>query len=380
MAGLYIHIPFCKSRCIYCGFYSTTQNSMRHQYANCICRELAMRKNYIDEPLNTIYLGGGTPSQLATEDLRHIFDTISENYTIGNNSGLEPEVTMECNPDDITDKFCNELQTLPINRISMGVQTFDNLRLQFLNRRHNAAQIPLAVERLRKVGIHNISIDLMFGFPNETVEQWEEDINSALKLNVEHISAYSLTYEEGTPLYNMLKSGKIRECEEDVSLAMYETLTEKLAANGFEHYEISNFAKPSFRSRHNSSYWKFVKYLGVGAAAHSFNGVSRQWNVDNIQQYIKEIESDNVPFELEVLTKDMKFDDIVMTRLRTNEGILLDDINHSFGKEYIDFLLHESEKHLKGGFLCISSDGKCLRLTKKGLFVSDAIMTDLMHV
>lgn len=353
---------------------------MRHQYANSICRELAIRKNYINEPVNTIYLGGGTPSLLAIEELQHIFDTISENYIIGNYDGILPEITMECNPDDITDKFCQELQTLPINRISMGVQTFDNARLQFLNRRHNATQIPLAIERLRNVGIQNISIDLMFGFPNETAEQWEEDINSALKLDVEHISAYSLTYEEGTPLYNMLKSGKIRECDEEVSLAMYETLIEKLTANGFEHYEISNFAKPSFRSRHNSSYWKSVNYLGVGAAAHSFNGISRQWNVDNIQRYINEIERNSVPFEREILTQDMKFDDTVMTRLRTAEGILLDDIHHSFGKEYVDFLLHESEKHIKEGLLSLSPNGKQLRLTKKGLFVSDTIMVDLMHV
>ena len=353
---------------------------MRHQYANSICRELTIRKNYIDEPVNTIYLGGGTPSQLGIEDLRHIFDTISENYIIESYDAIKPEITMECNPDDITDKFCHELQTLPINRISMGVQTFDDARLQFLNRRHNATQIPLAIERLRNAGIQNISIDLMFGFPDETVEQWEEDINSALKLDVEHISAYSLTYEEGTPLYNMLKNGKIRECDEEVSLAMYETLIEKLTANGFEHYEISNFARPSFRSRHNSSYWKSVNYLGVGAAAHSFNGISRQWNVDNIQQYIAEIERGNVPFEREVLTQDMKFDDIVMTRLRTAEGILLDDIHHSFDKEYVDFLLHESEKHIKEGFLYLSPNGKRLRLTKKGLFVSDSIMADLMHV
>ncbi len=380
MAGLYIHIPFCKSRCIYCGFYSTTQSSMQHRYANCVCRELKMRKNYLAEPVSTIYLGGGTPSQLDAEDINGIFRTISECYGIEDANGECTEITMECNPDDITEEFCHNLDKLPVNRISMGVQTFNDSRLNFLHRRHTSEQIPLAVKRLRHSGIKNVSIDLIFGFPEETLEQWEEDINAALRLDVEHISAYALTYEEGTVLYDMLKSGKVKECDEEASLAMYESLTDKLRDNGYEHYEISNFAKPSFRSRHNSSYWKSVPYLGIGAAAHSYDGSSRQWNADNISIYMKEIERGNIPAEIETLTDDMKFDDMVMTRLRTAEGISIDEIQNSFGKEYLDFIMKESKKHLQNGLLCFCNDDRNIRLTRKGLFVSDAVMADLMHV
>ncbi len=353
---------------------------MQHRYANCVCRELKMRKNYLAEPVSTIYLGGGTPSQLDAEDINGIFRTISECYGIEDANGECTEITMECNPDDITEEFCHNLDKLPVNRISMGVQTFNDSRLNFLHRRHTSEQIPLAVKRLQHSGIKNVSIDLIFGFPEETLEQWEEDINAALRLDVEHISAYALTYEEGTVLYDMLKSGKVKECDEEASLAMYESLTDKLRDNGYEHYEISNFAKPSFRSRHNSSYWKSVPYLGIGAAAHSYDGSSRQWNADNISIYMKEIERGNIPAEIEMLTDDMKFDDMVMTRLRTAEGISINEIQNSFGKEYLDFIMKESKKHLQNGLLCFCNDDRNIRLTRKGLFVSDAVMADLMHV
>ena len=380
MAGLYIHIPFCKSRCIYCGFYSTTNSEKRSRYADFFCREMLLRKDYLNEPISTIYLGGGTPSQLSPRDTERIFSTISNIFTIESSNGQTPEITMECNPDDITENFCQNLKTLPVNRVSMGVQTFSDSRLHFLRRRHTAAQIPIAVERLRKAGIQNISIDLMFGFPEETLQQWTADIEMALSLGVEHISAYSLMYEEGTPLYSMLERNEVKEIDEEVSLQMYEALTDILTAADYEHYEISNFAKPGFRSRHNSSYWQSVPYLGIGAAAHSFNGNSRQWNVSDINEYMQCIECGRIPAEIEELTDDMRFDDIVMTRLRTIEGISISEINRTFGSEYTDYILRESQKHIDAGLLKLDTATNHLHLTRKGLYVSDTVMSDLMHV
>ena len=270
MAGLYIHIPFCESRCIYCGFYSTTSLKMREAYVDALCKEMAMRTvdRALGEPaqIETIYLGGGTPSQLTSQQLLQIFEGISLHY--GSCMVRDMEVTMECNPDDITPSLCHTLSQLPVNRISMGAQTFSDERLRFMHRRHNAREVENAIHLLREAGIGNISIDLMFGFPNETIQEWQQDIEHAISLNAEHLSAYSLMYEEGTTLYRLLQQEKIKETDEDTYLRMYEMLIDKMTAAGYEHYEISNFAKPGFRSHHNSSYWHEVPYIGLGAAAH----------------------------------------------------------------------------------------------------------------
>ena len=271
MAGLYIHIPFCESRCIYCGFYSTTSLKLRDAYVDALIKEMSLRPIHQEleegEKIETVYLGGGTPSQLTGEQLIKLFDGI--NKYLGHFI-RDMEITMECNPDDITEEFCQTLKQLPVNRISMGAQTFSNERLRFLHRRHNAQEVRIAVERLRNIGINNISIDLMFGFPGENIEQWTSDIQEVISLNVEHISAYSLMYEEGTSLYRLLEQGKIEEIDEEMSRNMYDTLIQLLTKTGYEHYEISNFARPGYRSRHNSSYWHETPYIGIGAAAPSY--------------------------------------------------------------------------------------------------------------
>ncbi len=374
MAGIYIHIPFCKSRCIYCGFYSTTLLDLRKKYINAVCREMELRKNYIREPFSTIYLGGGTPSLLDEAELTKLFLYINNVYDVDRNA----EITMECNPDDITPKFTNMLSRLPINRVSMGAQTFADSRLRLLHRRHNSDEVKHAVKLLREAGIKNISIDLMFGFPDESLSQWKEDISAALALNIEHISAYSLMYEEDTPLWKMLDTGKVKEIDEELSLTMFKELVCQLTDAGYEHYEISNFARLGYRSRHNSSYWHQVPYIGLGAAAHSFDLNSRQWNVADLKLYIEEINNGIIPMEREELDNDTTFNDIITTALRTSDGIDLNALETRLGKRYRNTLISAAGKHLEQGLLEIRHDR--LRLTSEGIFISDMVMSDLMIV
>lgn len=374
MAGIYIHIPFCKSRCIYCGFYSTTLLDLRKKYINAVCREMELRKNYIREPFSTIYLGGGTPSLLDEAELTKLFLYINNVYDVDRNA----EITMECNPDDITPEFTNMLSRLPINRVSMGAQTFADSRLRLLHRRHNSDEVKHAVKLLREAGIKNISIDLMFGFPDESLSQWKEDISAALALNIEHISAYSLMYEEDTPLWKMLDTGKVKEIDEELSLTMFKELVCQLTDAGYEHYEISNFARPGYRSRHNSSYWHQVPYIGLGAAAHSFDLNSRQWNVADLKLYIEEINNGTIPMEREELDNDTTFNDIITTALRTSDGIDLNAMETRLGKRYRNTLISAAGKHIEQGLLEIRHDR--LRLTSEGIFISDMVMSDLMIV
>lgn len=374
MAGIYIHIPFCKSRCIYCSFYSTTLLDLRKKYINAVCREMELRKNYIREPFSTIYLGGGTPSLLDEAELTKLFLYINNVYDVDRNA----EITMECNPDDITPEFTNMLSRLPINRVSMGAQTFADSRLRLLHRRHNSDEVKHAVKLLREAGIKNISIDLMFGFPDESLSQWKEDISAAMALNVEHISAYSLMYEEDTPLWKMLDTGKVKEIDEELSLTMFKELVCQLTDAGYEHYEISNFARPGYRSRHNSSYWHQVPYIGLGAAAHSFDLNSRQWNVADLKLYIEEINNGIIPMEREELDNDTTFNDIITTALRTSDGIDLNALETRLGKRYRNTLISAAGKHIEQGLLEIRHDR--LRLTAEGIFISDMVMSDLMIV
>lgn len=374
MAGLYIHIPFCASRCIYCGFYSTTMDDLRDRYVEAVCKEMILRKDYLhhngNNDLSTIYLGGGTPSQLSADNLEKIFYNINRLYPSSNFK----EVTMECNPDDVTPELATTIQHLPINRISMGAQTFSDDRLHFLHRRHTADEVKRAINILRGVGIQDISIDLMFGFPNETLNEWTSDIEHAIALNVEHISAYSLMYEEGTPLYRMLEQGQITEIDEELSLKMYNTLIDRLTAVGYEHYEISNFARHGYRSLHNSSYWQAIPYIGIGAAAHSYDDASRQWNISDIRKYIEAIEHGKIPMEREILNDDTRYDDLVTTALRTCEGIDLSKL----GQPYKQYLLDNAEQYITRNLMEIK--GNQLKLTRNGLFISDTIMSDLMKV
>lgn len=372
MAGLYIHIPFCRSRCAYCGFYSTTAFELRQRYVDALCCELKMRKGElgIRNDIRSVYLGGGTPSQLTIPQLRQLFDTIY----IYNNVATDTEITIECNPDDVSETFVEGLQTLPVNRISMGAQTFDEARLRFLHRRHTASQVVSAVERLRKAGYTNISIDLMYGLPGETLNDWEADITQALSLDVEHLSAYCLMIEEYTPLHQMLQNGKITETDEELERQMYETLIDCLKAAGYEHYEISNFAKPGYRSHHNSSYWNGTPYIGVGAAAHSYDVRTRSWNVSDLHQYINGIEQGERLFEEELLDEDTRYNDTITVALRTCEGLDLTTLS----EKHRTYCLQNARRFLNDGLLALDSSSQSLRLTRRGLFVSDMIMSELM--
>ena len=415
MLGLYIHIPFCASRCIYCGFYSTVPTkkkderlSVEERYVNAICHEMELRTEKNSDMsggrtsgLSTIYLGGGTPSQLSFESLQKIFQTIDKVYHIGLERDIENntcttatpiEVTMECNPDDVTEEFAQNLRSLPINRISMGAQTFSDERLRFLHRRHTADEVETAVKRLRNANIRNISVDLMFGFPNETLEEWEDDIERLLALDIEHISAYSLMYEEGTPLYRLLQAGKVKDMDDELYRQMYDTLIDRLAEAGYEQYEISNFAKlkvqtskfkpqssnlkiPSpFRSQHNSSYWHNVPYIGIGASAHSYGNGKRSWNIADTKAYITAIENDILPCEEEIIDADTHYNDMIMTALRTCEGIELSMLS----AEYRTYLMRLAKPLQEQGLL--KEDDGWLHLTRDGIYVSDSVMSDLMKV
>jgi putative oxygen-independent coproporphyrinogen III oxidase len=365
MNGLYIHIPFCASRCIYCSFYSTLHSELQDKYVEALCHEMELRN---ERPsISTIYLGGGTPSQISRENLDKLFTHIYNMYRVD----ADAEVTMECNPDDIRDHM---FRNLPVNRVSMGAQTFSDKRLQFLHRRHTAAEVDHAVALLHQQGIHNISLDLMFGFPNETMDEWEQDIHHALALQPQHISAYGLMYEEGTPLYKLLLQNKVQEVDEEQSLAMYDILIDCLTAEGYEHYEFSNFALPGFRSRHNSSYWHNIPYIGLGAAAHSYNLKTRSWNIANVKQYIEAIGRGTLPFEEEVLDEQTKYNDLITTALRTSDGINLSTLQST----YRDFLLRNAKPHLDSGFLLLEDNH--IRFSRAGIKISNSIMADLMKV
>ena len=364
----------CSSRCVYCGFYSTTGLALRERYTNAVCKEIETRGERVrkeeGEKVSTIYLGGGTPSQLTIEQLKRIF----ESTYIYNKVENEAEVTIEMNPDDVTADLATALKALPVNRISMGAQAFSDERLRFLHRRHNASQVKEAVKTLRQAGFQNISIDLMYGFPNQTLDEWKADIDKALAMNVEHISTYCLMYEEGTPLYRLLEQGKVTEIDEELEREMYYTLIERLESAGYEHYEISNFARPGYRSHHNSSYWQGIPYIGIGAAAHSFDLKTRSWNVADIQQYIAGMEQGQRIYEEETLDEDTRYNDTITVALRTCEGLDLDTLSN----KHRTYCLTNAMRHVEAGLLKLT--GNKLSLTKNGLFVSDMIMSDLMLI
>ena len=377
MAGIYIHIPFCKSRCIYCAFYSTTDLRWRQRYVDAVCREWQLRSHELSTPVTTVYFGGGTPSQLTPQQLQQLLTALPPSA---------PEATIEANPDDITPTYAAMLSQLGINRVSMGAQTFDDQRLHFLHRRHSAAQVKEAVQHLRNAGIRNISIDLMYGFPGETLSDWERDIDVALSLDVEHISAYCLTIEKGTPLFYQMRNEnqrsttegevklEMRNGSEELERAMYERLIDKLEAAGYEHYEISNFAKPGFRSRHNSSYWQDIPYIGLGAAAHSYDGKCRSWNISDIRQYMEAMERGERLFESETLDDDTHYNDRITVALRTREGLDLTTLSPKHRR----YCLKEAQRFIDNGELRI--DGDHLSLTRKGLFISDYIMSSLIYI
>ena len=379
MAGLYLHVPFCSSKCSYCAFYSVTNNQLKQDYIEAVCKELYLRKhffqdihlknNQFDPVVNTVYFGGGTPSCLDESDFEKIFNAIYDCF----GSSFE-EVTIECNPDDITLSYAKTLKKYA-NRISLGIQTFNNDQLKLINRRHNAEEAINAVNIIKEVGISNISIDLIFGFPKETLADWLFDINQAIKLDVQHVSAYSLMFEEGTKLYHLLQKAKIEQISEDLRVEMYDVLIDKLSEAGLAQYEISNFAKPGFEARHNSSYWNETPYLGVGPSAHSYNLSTRSWNVSNVSQYVKSISKGILPLEEEQIDAITRYNDLITTALRTKEGIHLNTLQ----EDYVQYLLEQSSEFIKEGTMIKTSDNR-LALTRKGYYISDAIMAELIKV
>lgn len=375
MAGIYIHIPFCKRRCIYCDFFSTTQSEKKAEYVHALVRELEMRKDYVgNEEIETIYLGGGTPSQLSQEELEEIFTYIYKVYKVT----LDAEITLEANPDDLTPEYVSMLRKLPINRISMGIQTFQEETLKLLHRRHTAQQAIEAFKRCREAGFKNISIDLMYGLPGETLETWKQDLQQAIDLHPEHISAYHLIYEEGTTLWNLREQNKVEEAEEELSLTLFKTLIERLTKAGYQHYEISNFCLPGLHSRHNSSYWTGKKYLGCGPSAHSFDGISRQWNVSSLEKYLEGIRMGQLVFEIENLDLYTRYNDFVITSIRTCWGMRLSQLRATYGETLYNYCLRMAKPHIRQGVLEIKED--TLKLTSEGIFISDGIMSDLLWI
>ena len=375
MAGIYIHIPFCSKRCIYCGFYSTTAVRDTNRYIDAICKELKMRTNYLKyNTIKTIYIGGGTPSLLNHHQLERIFSTIRDNYNI---SQVE-EVTLECNPNDLTTNYIAQLQKLPINRISMGVQSFEDSILNFLRRRHNAEQAINAVQECQKAGFRNISIDLIYGIPGQSDHSFKNDIKRAVSLGVTHISSYHLSYEENTPLWKQLQNGDIDVIDEESSVNMYNILCSTLSQHNYLHYEISNFAIDGFQSKHNSSYWNGTPYLGIGASAHSFNGSARRWNPDNLGLYIDSIECGNPIYEEEMLSATDLYNEAIMLGLRKSEGIQLTDFRNRFGDSLYEKLMHNAQPYIYTGSLIKEIDR--IRISEHGLFISDNIISSLFIV
>ena len=375
MAGIYLHIPFCKRRCLYCDFYSTTRDEMKHRYISALCKEIELRKSYLEnEPIETIYWGGGTPSQLSLTDFEQVFQTIYKSYAVKSDA----EITIEANPDDLSYEYVSMLRTLPFNRLSMGIQTFNDASLCLLHRRHTAQQAIEAFDRCRNAGFDNISIDLMYGLPNGTEQIWAADLEQAIQMHPEHISAYHLIYEEGTPLWTLREQHQIKEADEDLSVKLFTMLIHRLKEAGYQHYEISNFCLPGQHARHNSSYWTGKKYLGCGASAHSFNGHSRQWNIASLDRYISAIEKGKPDFEAEQLNLTTRYNDFVITTIRTCWGMPLKKLKTDFGIKLYDYCLHMARPHIEQGTLRIDND--TLRLTEQGIFVSDGIMSDMLWV
>lgn len=373
MAGLYIHVPFCAKRCIYCDFYSQTNTKYKDDYIKAVIQELILRKDYIEnEPINTIYLGGGTPSQLQANDFEILFNTLSKYYDI---SSCE-EITLEANPDDISNTYLNELLRFPFNRISLGIQSFNDKTLHFLNRRHNREQAIKAVSLCQDAGLNNLSIDLMYGLPAQTNEAWTNSLSEALQLDVPHISAYHLTYEENTTLYLNMQKGIINPIDEEISIQLFHTLINKLTDAGYMHYEISNFCKPGYLARHNTAYWTNQKYIGVGPSAHSYNHHSRQWNVASLPDYIQKVMNAGSYYEKETLDIKTRYNDYILTHLRTMWGIRLNDLFDRFGKDFAEYFIRQAEPYIIKKWL--KKDGETIQLTKDGILVSDSIFCDLI--
>ncbi|MDY0780290.1 radical SAM family heme chaperone HemW [Tenacibaculum sp. IB213877] len=371
MVGIYIHIPFCKQACHYCDFHFSTSLKRKDEMLEALVSELIMRKEeFADEIVETIYFGGGTPSILSTEEIQLLLNTIYQNYKVAEN----PEITLEANPDDLSEEKINELAKSPVNRLSIGIQSFFEEDLQLMNRAHNAEEAKKCLSMATR-HFDNITVDLIYGIPGMTNERWKENIVTALSFGVPHISSYALTVEPKTALEKFIEKGKVSVPKDEVAQEHFTILVEELENVGFVHYEISNFGKPNYFSKHNTSYWQGKKYLGIGPSAHSFNGEERSWNVSNNAKYIKAIQQGELPNEVEILTKEDVFNEYVMTGLRTIWGVSLVKIQMDFGQDFESYLLKQAEKFIQQDLLYI--ENRMLKTTKKGKFLADGIASDL---
>lgn len=375
MSGIYIHIPFCRQKCYYCDFYKTVNTTLTAPFIQALKSEIQQRKTYLNgQIIKTIYFGGGTPSVLKENELADILTFLHREFQISN----DVEITFEANPDDLTSVYLQSIYNLGINRLSIGIQSFNDFLLQKMNRRHSSKQAVDCVENAVKTGITNISVDLIYGLPELTQTEWKASLNQVFQLPVHHLSAYHLTYNEGTAFYTWLKKGTLKELKESESIMQFELLIAEAEKHGFEQYEISNFAKDKLYSKHNSSYWLGKDYLGFGPSAHSFNSKKRRWNISNVESYIKSIKNNKSYFEEEILSEKEKYNEYILTRIRTIWGVSIDFIQSKFGDEKANNFLKNIQKY-KTSNLVIEKN-KQFTLTKKGLFISDEIMTDLMII
>ena len=371
MSGIYIHIPFCKQACHYCDFHFSTAMGKKEAMVSALQKELLLRKDeFNDEVVETIYFGGGTPSVLTMDELQSIIDTVQSNYEVTDTS----EITLEANPDDLSLVKIKALAESPVNRLSIGIQSFFEEDLKLMNRAHNAFEAEDCILHAKKY-FDNISIDLIYGIPDMSNSRWKQNIEKALSFDIPHISSYALTVEPNTALANFIKKGIVKNVDDEVAQAHFHILSETLEAAGFESYEISNFGKPGYFSRNNTAYWQQKKYLGIGPSAHSFDGVRRGWNINNNPKYLKAIENGELPMETEILSTTDKYNEYVMTGLRTIWGVSLDRIAFEYGKKYREYLLKQAEKYMEEHLLYL--DGDILLTTKKGRFLVDGIASDL---
>lgn len=371
MSGIYIHIPFCKQACHYCDFHFSTNLKKKEEMVLALAKEIQLRKNeFQDEIVETIYFGGGTPSILSIEDLRFLIDEVYRNYKVVEN----PEITVEANPDDLTENRIIELSKNKVNRLSIGIQSFFEDDLKMMNRAHNVEEAKKCLEIATQY-FDNISIDLIYGVPQMSNEKWLQNIETAMSFGVPHISSYALTVEPKTALHSFIKKGIIPQPDDEVAQEHFQILVDKLSENGFIHYELSNFGKENYFSKNNSSYWLGKKYIGIGPSAHSYDGKNRGWNVSNNSLYIKSIQENKLPIEIETLSKTDRYNEYIMTGLRTIWGVSLERVEQEFGKTYLDYLNRQAAKFIEDHFLFV--DDNILRTTKKGKFLSDGIASDL---
>jgi len=373
MAGIYIHIPFCKKLCSYCDFYHIIAQQDNSSFIDALNLEAVLRKEYLgNAPVKTIYIGGGTPSVLSVKEINKIIENILRINTTSENC----EITIEMNPDDIEREYLKGLKDTGINRISLGIQSWKDSDLKLLNRRHNSTQAAIALEETFRAGFENVTIDLIYGIPGTDANDWAKNLDISFSYDIKHLSAYHLTIEAGTVFGKMKEKGLISEIDEEMSNSQFNLLIDKAESAGFVHYEISNFARPGYFSEHNSNYWKQVNYLGLGPSAHSFNGYSRQWNVRDVKKYIKAVKSGSLLFEREELDKRTRFNEYIMTSLRTMWGIDLEYVESVFEKEGYDYIVNLAGKFISYGLM--KQDKKTLILTNQGKMISDNIIAELM--